>query len=64
MFAYKKKYFLIIESIKDIDFKNLKKRNKFLIIYRNHKTKENLYELMRFRKHCKLQLIDFYVLTT
>ena len=37
MFAFKKKYFLIIENIKDIDLKNIKKRNKFIIIYRNNK---------------------------
>ena len=37
MFILKKKYFLIIESIKDIDLKNIKKRNKFVIIYRNKK---------------------------
>ena len=41
MFAFKKKYFLIIESIKDLNLRNIKKYNKFLIIYRNTKTKEN-----------------------
>ena len=46
MFALKKKYYLIIESIKDINLKNIKKRNKFVIIYRNHKElekKENIF---------------------
>jgi hypothetical protein len=35
MFTHKKKYFLLIESIKDINLKNIKIRNKFSIIYRN-----------------------------
>ena len=61
MFAFKKKYFLIIESIKDINLRNIKKYNKFLIIYRNKGINENIDELLKFRKHCKLKLIDFYV---
>ena len=61
MFAFKKKYFLLIESIKDINLRNIKKYNKFSIIYRNNKLKENFNELLRFRKLCKLKLIDFYV---
>jgi len=36
MFAFKKKYFLIIESIKDIDLRDIKKNNKLIIIYRNY----------------------------
>ena len=35
MFTVKKKYFLIIESIKDIDLRNIKLINKYTIIYRN-----------------------------
>ena len=35
MFAYKNKYYLIIENIKDIDLSNIKSSNKFIIIYRN-----------------------------
>ena len=61
MFAFKKKYFLLIESIKDINLRNLKKYNKFTIIYRNNKTKENFNQLLKFRKQCKLKLADFYV---
>ena len=61
MFAFKKKYFLLIESIKDINLRNLKKYNKFLIIYRNAKNTENFNELLKFRKLCKLKLADFYV---
>ena len=61
MFAFKKKYLLIIESIKDINLRNIKKYNKFIIIYRNKKLKEDFDELLRFRKECNLRLIDFYV---
>jgi thiamine monophosphate synthase len=61
MFAYKKKYFLIIESIKDINLKKIKKYNKFIIIYRKQKIEDSLEELIRFRKKCRLKLIEFYV---
>ena len=53
MFAFKKKYFLIIESIKDINLRNIKKYNKFLIIYRNQGIKENISDLAKFRKECR-----------
>ena len=49
MFAFKKKYFLIIESIKDINLRNIKKYNKFLIIYRNQGIKENISDLAKFK---------------
>ena len=45
MFAFKKKYFLIIESIKDINLRNIKKYKKFLIIYRNKGINENIEHL-------------------
>ena len=61
MFAFKKKYFLIIESIKDLNLRNIKKNNKFIIIYRYKKTIENMKDLVKFRKECKLKLIEFYV---
>ena len=61
MFIFKNKYFLIVESIKDIDLKNIKKRNKFFIIYRNNKKIDNLHDLMRFRRICKAKAIKFYV---
>ena len=61
MFIYKNKYFLIIESIKDIDLKNIKKREKFSIIYRNKKNLENLNDLLKFRRFCKIRSIKFYV---
>ena len=61
MFVIKKKYYLIIENIKDINLKNIKKRNKFVIIYRNHKNLDNLESLFKFRKFCRLKSIEFFV---
>ena len=61
MFTKKNKYFLLIENIKDIDLKNIKIRNKFSIVYRNNRKIDNLKELIRFRRNCKLKAIKFYV---
>ena len=61
MFAFKKKYFLIIESIKDIDLRNIKKRNKFIIIYRTFRKYEDISALTTFRKKCKLLGARFFV---
>ena len=61
MFILKNKYFLIIESIKDLDVKKIKKRNKFSVIYRNNKKRENINDLGKFRKLCKLKGIKFFV---
>ena len=61
MFIIKNKYFLIIESIKDINLKNIKKRNKFFIIYRNNNKLDNLNDLINFRQNCKSKAIKFYV---
>ena len=61
MFIIKSKYFLIIENIKDIDLKNIKKKNKFSIIYRNNIEVKSKYELLKFRKDCKIKSIKFYV---
>ncbi len=61
MFIIKKKYFLIIESIKDLNLENIKIRNKFLIIYRNNKKIDKLDELLRFRRKCKLKAIKFFI---
>ena len=62
MFVLKKKYFLIIESIKDINLENIKKRNKFIIIYRRHKYLEDKKALFKFRKKCKLKSIDLLII--
>jgi len=61
MFAFKKKYFLIIESIKDINLRKIKRCNKFIIIYRNQDLEENITDLINFRKNCRTKSIDFYV---
>ena len=61
MFTKKIRYFLLIESIKDIDLKNIKIRNKFSIIYRNNNKIDNLYDLSKFRRKCRLKSIKFYV---
>tara|TARA_B100001057_G_scaffold488102_1_gene571902 strand:- start:3 stop:575 length:573 start_codon:yes stop_codon:yes gene_type:complete len=61
MFILKNRYYLIIENIKDIDLKNIKKRNKFFIIYRNYTKIDKFSDLLRFRKICKLKAIKFYI---
>ena len=61
MFAVKNKYFLIIESIRDLNLGNIKKYNKFNIIYRNKNNNEKLADILKFRKRCKTKLIKFYV---
>ena len=61
MFTKKNNYFLFIENIKDIDLKNIKIRNKFSIIYRNNKKIDNLNDLLKFRRKCKLRAVKFYV---
>ena len=60
MFIFKKKYFFIIESIKDIDLKNIKNFGKYSIIYRNN-SPENIEILKKFRLKCKILRIPFFV---
>ena len=61
MFTKKNKYFLLIENIKDINLKNIKIRNKFSIIYRNNKKVDDLSNLIKFRRKCRLKAIKFYI---
>ena len=61
MFILKKKYYLIIENTKDINLKKIKKRNKFVIIYRKNKGSEKIEDLLKFRKSCKLKSIEFFI---
>ena len=61
MFVLKSKYFLIIERIKDINLSNIKKINKFVIIYRSNKIKDDLAELIKFRRECFRKKIKFYI---
>ena len=60
MFIYKKQYFFIIESIKDIDLKNIKNLGKYNIIYRNN-SPENIKILKKFRHECKIRKIQFFI---
>ena len=61
-YVFFKKYFFIIESLKDINIKQIKKSPKFYIIYRN-KSPENINKLKHFRKECKNKNISFLLLT-
>lgn len=61
MFSFKNNYFLIINSIKDLNLKNIKKTEKFSIIYRNKGISENFEYLKKFRNSCKLMRFKFYV---
>ena len=61
MFVYKNKYFLIIESTKDIDLSNIKNTHKFNIIYRKVNKIENIDKLIKFRKLCNSKKINFFV---
>jgi len=60
MFVFKKKYFFIIESIKDINLKNIKNFGKYNVIYRN-KSPENIEKLKKFRLDCKNKRIPFFI---
>ena len=61
MHAFKKKYYLLIQSIKDIDLSIIKKYKKIIIIYRNFGVKDNISEILKFRMQCKLRLIKFFI---
>ena len=61
MFAYKKKYFFIVENIKDINLSKIKPNRKFFIIYRNRIKNIKLEELQKFRRKCKTKGFKFIV---
>ncbi len=61
MIAFKKNYFFIIEDIKYINLKKIKRNKKYILIYRNKENIDDLDALKRFRKNCKLKFIKFYV---
>ena len=48
MFAFKNKYYLIINNTKDINLNNFIRNNKFVIIYRNSKKPENFETIIKF----------------
>ena len=60
MFIRKKKYFFIIESIKDIKLKNIKNFGKFSVIYRCN-IEEDINKVKEFRLDCKKKKIPFFV---
>ena len=61
MFILKKKYFLLIENTKDIDLSIIKKRNKFIIIYRKLNKPEDIESILKFRQQCKSKSIKFFI---
>tara|TARA_B100000963_G_scaffold360312_1_gene390710 strand:- start:994 stop:1572 length:579 start_codon:yes stop_codon:yes gene_type:complete len=61
MFIIKKNYYLIIGNTKDIKLKNIKKKNKFNIIYRNIGTEEKITDLYKFRVACKNKRIKLFI---
>ena len=61
MFVQKKKYYLFIENTREFSLKFIKKRNKFIIIYRNQNIKEKIDALINFRRNCKKNGVDFYI---
>ena len=61
MFIFKKKYFLIIDEVNNINLNNIKRSTKFIIIYRNNNTNQNYSKLKYFRNKCKLKFVKFYV---
>ena len=61
MFAFKNKYYLILNNTKDINLNNFIRNNKFVIIYRNSKKLENFETILNFRKKCRTYGILFFV---
>ena len=61
MFIIKKKYFFFVENTKNINFSNIKKLNKFNIIYRTKEIKEKVTTLLKFRNTCKKYRINLYI---
>ena len=61
MFIQKKSYYLYIENTKILDLSLIKKRNKFIIIYRNIGRAEDLHQIVNFRKKCNQKGIKLYI---
>ena len=61
MFTYKNNYYLYIENTQILDLNLIKIRNKFIIIYRNIRKKEDLKQLIKFRLKCKQKGIKFFI---
>tara|TARA_B100001250_G_scaffold414156_1_gene450974 strand:+ start:1983 stop:2558 length:576 start_codon:yes stop_codon:yes gene_type:complete len=61
MFILKNSYYLYIENSKILNLNLIKKRDKFIVIYRNNGPREKISELKDFRRKCKQKSIKFYV---
>ena len=61
MFIIKEYYYLYIDNTKSINLELFKQNYKFTIIYRNSHYKENINEIIRFKKYCDIKKIKFYV---
>ena len=55
--------FFIIESIKDIDLRKIKKRNKFVIIYRYIEKQDKIFEIRVLGSNANLGILNFLLLT-
>lgn len=60
MFIIKKKYYLYIENIKDLNINFLRNNKKINIILKNTK-KNNLTEIIKYRKKCRIKKFNFYI---
>ena len=60
MIIIKKKYYLYIENIEDLNIDLFKPNKKINIILRNIKNNE-INEVIKFRKKCKIKQIKFYI---
>ena len=61
MLVLKKNYYLFVDNTREFNLNLIKIRNKFNVIYRNTTTKENIENLINFRKKCKKNGVEFYV---
>jgi Thiamine monophosphate synthase len=61
MFTLKNNYYLYIENSKILNLNLIKKRDKFIVIYRNNGPNEKISQLKDFRRKCKQKSIKFYV---
>ena len=61
MFIIKKYYYLYIDNTKSINLDLLKKSYKYTIIYRTFFLKENVKNIISFKKLCQKKKIKFYI---
>ena len=61
MFAFKNYYYLYIENTKILNLNSIKKRNRFIVIYRNARKNESIEALIKFRRKCKERGVLFFV---